>query len=525
MKALLTKLRKRKVIKVGLAYLVVAWLLMQVVDVMFPALSLPDWSITLVAAMPILGFPVALILSWAYEITPEGVRRETDLETAKEAADSIPSLPAVAAPSAAGEKSVAVLPFVDMSAEGDQEYFSDGLTEELMNALAQVPELKVSSRTSSFAFKGTTSDIPAVAEKLSVAFVVEGSVRKAGERLRITAQLIEAASDTHVWSQAYDRELDDIFAIQDDIARKVAEMLRVKLLPGDLPEATTENVEAYEYYLRGRDFFNRLGDKNLRQAVEMFRAATDIDPGFSRAWAGLALAHAYRAMHFGGAAEDKQGAESASQRAIDLGPEIAEIHTARLVALVALSREDEAEAEFNKAVTLNPRDFEAHYQYGRIQWTNGNLQGAVDLFERAREINPDDFQAPILLMTVYHARGAEEKAREVARAGVKAVQAHLEHHPDNPRAYMLGAGALLRIGEKEKGLQYMDRALRIDADSEDTQYNAACFFAAVGQYDKALDCLARGLHDPDWMENDPDLEPLHAFPRFRELMKQARSRI
>jgi adenylate cyclase len=520
--AFLSELKKRKVIRVALVYLVAGWLIMQVVDVMFPALSLPEWAITLAAALLIIGFPVALILSWAYEVGPGGLRREQ-----RTASDLQAEQPEVALPpdtvAAADNKTVAVLPFVDLSPDGDQEYFSDGLTEELLNALAQVPDLGVSSRTSCFAFKGAVADVPTVAAKLGAAFVVEGSVRKAGKRLRITAQLIEASSDTHLWSQTYDRDLDDIFAIQEDIARQIAEALQVKLLPRDLPVPATQSVEAYEYFLRGRSHFNRLGHRNLRRAIEMFGQATRIDPDFARAWAGLALAHAYCVILFRGGADDMRAADEASSRAIALAPGHSAAYTARIMVMAAASRYKEAEAAFDKAVELNPMDFEAHYQFARLKWKQGDLSKAMEHFERARAIDPADFQAPILSIALYRGRGEEAKAREAARQGARAVETHLEQHPDNPRAYILGAGAVLYLGDREKALQYVESALRIDPESEDTQYNAACFYANAGEHDKALDCLERGVHDPDWVDNDSDMDPLRDHPRFKALMKRIRS--
>lgn len=522
MKAFLSELKKRKVFRVVVVYLVASWLIMQVADVMFPALSLPEWTITLVAVLLIIGFPVAAILSWAYEIGPGGVRPEGKgaIGTQEEPARDASPLRTVAN---ADDKSVAVLPFVDLSPSNDQEYFSDGLTEELLNALAQVSELRVSSRTSCFAFKGAMSDIPTVAAKLNAAFVVEGSVRKAGERLRITAQLIEASSDTHLWSQTYDRDLDDVFAIQDDIARRITEALQVQLLPRDLSAPSTNNVEAYEYFLRGRCFFHRLGKKNIRRAIAMFERATRIDPDFARAWAGLALAHAYCVISFRGGAEDMQAADAASSRGIALGPNISDAYTARIMVMAAASRFDEAEAAFHKAAKLNPVDFEAHYQFARVKWKQGDLREALRLFERAREIDPADYQSPILSVSIYRSQGEDEKAQEAARQGIKAVEFHLEQHPDNPRAYMLGANALLYLNNREKGLQYVDTALRLDPESEDTQQNGACFYANAGELEKALDCLERGVHDPDWMDNDSDLDPLRDHPRFKALMKRLRS--
>lgn len=521
MKAFLSELRRRKVIRVALVYLVAGWLIMQVADVMFPALSLPEWSITLAAALLIIGFPVAMILSWAYDLGPGGPRREEEIGSATQEGEQVYEQ----RPSAQDSKckSVAILPFVDLSPDKDQEYFSDGLTEELMNTLTQVPELRVSSRTSSFAFKGTATDIPSVAAKLGAAFIVEGSVRKASEHLRITAQLIEAASDTHLWSRTYDRDLDDIFAIQDDIARRIAEALQVKLLPRDTPASSTDNIEAYEYFLRGRGYFNRLGQKNVRQAIEMFKQSTRTDPEFARAWSGLALAHAYCVILYRGGVDDMQAAEAASNRAIELGPDVSDAYTAQIMVMAADSRYAEAETAFRRAVALNPTDYEAHYQFARLRMKQGKLHEAVNMFERARSIDPADFQAPILSVPVYRVLGEDAKALEAARTGINAVKVHLEQHPDNPRAYILAAGALLYLGDKEKGMQYVDSALRIDPESENTQYNAACFYANAGELEKAIDHLERGPHDPDWIENDSDLDPLRDHPRFKALVKQMKS--
>lgn len=521
MKAFLRELRKRKVIQVVVVYLIAGWIIMQVADVMFPALGLPDWSIRLAAAMLILGFPVAIILSWAYELGPGGLRRESDADDPGESTSA--ELPAPAPADDEKGKAVAVLPFVDMSADKDQEYFSDGLTEELLNALAQLEDLRVSSRTSSFAFKNSTADIRAVADKLDVQFVVEGSVRKAENRLRIAAQLIEAASDKHIWSQVYDRNLDDVFAIQDDIARQIAAALQVKLLPQVMPARGTANVEAYEHFLRGRSLFNRLGRQNILKSIDMFERATRLDPEFSHAWAALALSHAYTVMFFGGGDEEMAAADSASRKAIALDPNCADGHTARIMVAAARSADDEADAAFRKAIELDPANFEAYYQYGRYQFKRGDRQQALAMFDRARAIDPYDFQAPILSLGILRNQD-EQKAREAARDGIRAAEAHLEQHPDNPRAYMLAAGALQYLGDMDRAYQFVESALRIDPESEDTQYNGACFYAAVGETEKALDCLEKGFHDPDWIENDADLESLRDHPRYKQLVSESRAR-
>ena len=328
-------------------------------------------------------------------------------------------------------------------------------------------------------------------------------------------------SDTHLWSQTYDRDLDDVFAIQDDIARQITAALEVKLLPQAMPDKGTENIEAYEYFFRGRSYFNRQGQKNLHQSVKMFEQAIERDPGFSRAWAALALARASFVLFFNGDSEELAAADAASRKAIELDPTIADGFTARIMVAGARSDYDEADAAFRKAVTLDPDNFEAHYHYGRHLIKRGDLQQAVTMFNKAREIDPYDFRAPILCMAILRDQD-QQQALQAARDGIRNAEIHLEQHPDNARAYMLTAGALHLVGEEDRARLFIESALRIDADSEDTQYNAACFYARSGETDKALDCLERGMHDPDWIEHDADLDSLREHPRFKELLRQRR---
>lgn len=363
MREFLAQLRQRNVFKVGLVYLVAGWVVMQVVDVMFPALGLQPWTLTLVAGLLIVGFPVAVVLAWALELTPRGLRLEQG-----EALDlPAPAHPAVAAAAAGPEarRSIAVLPFADMSPGHDNEYFSDGLTEELLNVLTRVPGLRVSSRTSCFAFKGKDLDIPAVAERLRVGHVVEGSVRKAGERVRVTAQLIDTASDSHLWSNTWDRDLDDIFAIQDEIARKIVDALALKLGPGDLPGVTVADPRAYDLYLKGLSFYHRFGPRSQGYAIDLFRRATALDPGLAKAWAGLANAHAALAVYHAGGRASLDASDEASRRAMELAPGLAEARTARTVSYSAMQRFDDAAEEFEHAIRLNPGLCEAWYHYAR----------------------------------------------------------------------------------------------------------------------------------------------------------------
>jgi adenylate cyclase len=521
MRQFLAELRQRNVFKVAVVYLVVGWLIMQVVDVMFPVLGLKRWTMTLIAALLIVGFPVALMLAWALDLTPEGIRRAG----AKAGSVKPDAVPAPAAeqilqnmPREDARKSVAVLPFADLSPGNDNEYFSDGLTEELLNVLTRVPGLRVSSRTSCFAYKGKDADIRDVTERLRVTHVVEGSVRKSGERVRVTAQLIEAESDTHLWSNTWDRQLDDIFAIQDEIARRIVDALALTLRPGDALDATTRDPRAYDTYLKGLSFYHRFGPKSLGFAIEMFERATSFDPGFAKAWAGLAVAHATLAAYYDGGEAELEAADRASRRAVELGPGLAEAHVARAVYFSARRDFEQAAQEFEHAIRLNPGLFEGWYQYARTALHQGRPRRALELFERAAEVNPDDYQGPLIAAPHYRSLGLEDKAREAERRGVALAERHLQDFPDNARAYVLATAALHNLGRIDDAIAWAERAIAIDPGDPNIRYNVACLYAQLGEIDTAFHYLEGSVSSRTWAENDPELEPLRSDPRFAALM-------
>jgi adenylate cyclase len=528
MRKFLGELKERHVFRVAAVYVIAAWIIMQVVDVMFPALGLQSWTMTLVAALLIVGFPVALLMAWALELTPQGIRRTPPAPmieaTSPGAQPDVVPASAMPVPKDADpvntKKSIAVLPFADMSPAHDNEYFSDGLCEELLNVLTRVPGLRVASRTSCFAFKGKDADIPTVAGRLRVTHVVEGSVRKYGEQIRITAQLIEAATDTHLWSDTWDRSLGDIFVIQDDIARSIVAALALNLNPGDAPDATTVVPRAYDHYLKGLSFYHRFGPKSQGFAIEMFERATALDPRFAKAWAGLAGAHAALAVYHGGGEAALRAADEASRKAVELAPEMAETHAARAVYLSAREEFEEAARAFERAVALNPSLFEAWYQYARSALHQGQYRHALELFERAAEVNPDDYQSPLIAAPIYRSLGNEDKAVEAERRGVVLAERHLEDYPDNARAYFLATSALWSLGRKEDAYAWNERAIAIDPEDPATRYNIACFYAQVGEIDKAFEYLENPITSRTWAENDPDLEPLRADPRFKAFMEQ-----
>ena len=424
-------------------------------------------------------------------------------------------------------KSIAVLAFVNMSNDPENEFFSDGIAEEIINALTQVQALRVASRTSSFAFKGKNEDIGEVGRKLKVHTVLEGSVRKADNRLRVTAQLIDVADGYHLWSERYDRQLEDVFEIQDEIAENIVRALRVVLGEDEkraLEKAPTENVQAYEYYLRGRQFQHQMRRSALQYARRMFERAIEIDSNFARAHAGIADCCSFLYMYWDSSKANLEAADAASQRALELDPASAEAHTSRGVALTLRRDYDEAHREFDIALSLNPILYEAHYFYGRACFTEGKLEEAVSHYRDAWRVRPEDYQAILLMPDALAKLEWEDEAMKAARQGIQVADAHLELNPNDARAWLLSGAALMRLGQRDQALERARRAFAIDPEDSSVLYNLACIFALAGSSNEALDHLNRaiknGFGQREWLENDSALDPIRGDPRFEALMRK-----
>ena len=426
---------------------------------------------------------------------------------------------------AAAPPSIAVLPFADMSPGRDQDYFCEGMAEELIHALARLPGLRVASRTAAFQFKGHAGDMRAVGERLGVESVLEGSVRKAGDRLRITLQLVDVASGYQQWTGRYDRELADVFAVQEEIAVAVAQALRGVLAEIERKASAavpTRSVEAYECYLRGRQFFYRFDRRSLHLAREMFRRAAAIDPDYALAYAGAADCAAFLFGMWRGGDEALAEADTASRRALELAPGLASTHASRALALFLDSRYGEAEVEFEIALRFDPQQFEALYVYARMRFEQGRIEEAAALFERAMGARPEDYQAPVLLGMARRALGQEAGSLEALRRGLDVVTRHVELNPDDARAYYLGGLACVRLGERERGLDWGARALELEPEEPIVIYNVAGIYALAGESERALDCLelamAGGWGRRDWLAQDSDFETLRDHPRFQKLV-------
>jgi serine/threonine protein kinase/Tfp pilus assembly protein PilF len=426
------------------------------------------------------------------------------------------------------EKSVAVLYFENLSHGQEDEYFRDGMTEDIITELSNIRGLKVFPRSTVSTYRNKTVSAKQVGEELSAAFVLEGSLRRAGARLRITAQLVETSTDHAIWARRFDRTLEDVFAIQDEMAKNIAEALQIVLSEEEkqaIEKLPTANVEAYDYYLRGRQYFHQFRRKGIEYGRNMFARAIQIDPQYALAYAGLADCYSFLQFYWQPAKENLKNADEASRKALELDPNLAEAHAARGHYLSLVGHHDEARKEFESAIRLNPQLFEGYYFYARSCLIHGRLKEAVQFFEQAIKVRPDDYQSPSLLANTLDGMGASPATVEAAhRHAVEVIEKHLDMHPDDVRALYLGAQNLCRLGQQERGLEWAQRALAIDPDDSAVCYNLACIFAILGRTDQALGSLEKavscGFGDPDIIRNDPYLNPIRSHPRFADLNKK-----
>ena len=431
--------------------------------------------------------------------------------------------------------SIAVLPFNNMSGDPEQEYFSDGISEDIITDLSKVSALAVIARNTAFTFKGKPVRVEQVAKDLHVTYVLEGSVRKAGGRVRITAQLIRGADSLHVWAERYDRNLDDIFALQDEISKSIVDALKVKLLPEELETITnrsTDNPEAYQTFLMARSFFNRgIESRSFKVARQLFAKAIEIDPSYARAYAGLADCDSYLLL-LNDPGASYEGIIANSTRALELQPGLADAHASRGLAFFTVGRHAEAEAEFEQAAALDPNSFEAHFFAGRNCFSQGQYERAEAFFLRAASLAPDDYRTWGHLQMIYVSLNRGDDAKEASRQGLKRAEKEVTAHPDNASALCFGAILLAEMGEVERSLAWASRAEMFANDDIAVLYNIGCCYAKLGMADRAIDCLEHQLAASpiynrwslSWMKQDSDLDFIRNHPRFLELISRLQAR-
>ncbi|MEZ5285044.1 MAG: protein kinase [Vicinamibacterales bacterium] len=422
---------------------------------------------------------------------------------------------------------VAVLPFANLSSDPENEFLADGMADEIISALTKVESLRVMSRTSSFALKGQRVDIRELARALDVKIVLEGSVRRAGSRIRVSTQLIDATNGYHLWSDRFDRSIEDVFDVQDQIAESVAGALRIVLSGREkraLQRVPTSNLEAYDLYLRARSMVRLVNEERGKTAQYLFRRAVELDPAFLPAWLGLAEASLW-IYQWGLNArnpEDLQVAIEAGERAIALAPNSAEALTARGMAAWLLDETEEAAELLERARSLDPRLWEATFFLARVRMTQGNMEAAVEHYLQAADIQPDDYQSLCLVDTMLGVLGRQDERLDTARRALKVLEQHVRLHPDDARAYYLGTTTHLTLGHVDRALEWAKLALHIAPHDGGVAYNVACFYLHIGRHDEALDLLeqnvGRGWGFRRWLEMDPDMEPIREHPRFKALL-------
>jgi len=426
-----------------------------------------------------------------------------------------------------GGNSIAVLPFVNMSSDPENEYFGDGLAEEIINALTKIQDLRVASRTSSFAFKGINKDIREIGEKLNVKTLLEGSVRKQGNQVRMTAQLIKVENGYHIWSETYDRELKNVFAIQDEITDHIINSLKVILSDNEkklIKNKPSTDIKAYDFYLRARKFMQSWTKKNLNYALKMLNRAIEIDPNYAIAYAGIAECYCWLYAFYKSKEEYLIKAEEASRRSIELGPELAETYVSAGYSCTLNANYIEAEGAFKKAIEIDPNSFDAYYLNGRNYWAQGRLEEASIHFRKASVTKTEDCQALIFLGNVLRGLDDIEKAIEAESESFEKLERHLELNPDDVRALYLGASLHIKLGNEKLGLEWSTKALELEPEDAAVLYNVACNYSSLGEIDEAIELLERAVDGgwayKEWLENDSDLDPLRDHPKFRSLIEK-----
>jgi len=580
-----SELKRRNVYKVAVAYAIVGWLLVQVATQVFPFLEIPNWVVRLVIALVVIGFPIALVIAWAFEATPEGIKRT-------EVADAMPVSAATrrkkhawiyvvviaaaisvalfflgrytagnksvaSVPNELPAKSIAVLPFDNLSRDPDNAYFAEGVQEEILTRLAKVADLKVISRTSTQRFKSAPSDLREIAKQLGVMNIVEGSVQKANDQVRVNVQLINAMTDAHLWADTYDRKLIDIFSVESEIAKTIADTLQVKLTGSEKQMMTaqpTTDTAAYELYHKGRSLWEKRTGDNIPKAIAFFQQAIERDPNYALAYAGLASAYILSPFYTGAdRREAGSKAKEAALKALRLDPNLAEAHAA-LGKVLFFSEIDLAGAtrEYKRAIELKPNDADAHH------WFSNDSLAALGQFDEAiaegkRSVELDPLSIVInadLGETFFYARRFDESVAQLRKtleidptsfyahdnlgialqakgdlSGAIAEYEKAKQLSDNPAVATFWAQAKAHTGDKDAARRMLSELDQISQHREVPSYLRALLYLSLNNKDEALRWLEQGYEERYgsnicWINVDPLLDPLRGDPRFEALVKK-----
>ena len=426
--------------------------------------------------------------------------------------------------------SICVLPFANMSGDPEQEYFSDGVTEDIITDLSKVSALSVVSRNTAFTFKGKHVDLANVARQLKVNHILEGSVRRSGDRVRITAQLIDGASDSHIWAERFDRDLKDIFAVQEEISEAIVAALKLKLLPSEkkaIETRSTTNPEAYKLYLMARQYSLMANARHREIIIRLCQRAVDIDPNYARAWALLAISQANLIIL--GAVAGNSGWDAA-QKALSLEPDLAEAHAARGRILADEGRFDEAAAEHQTALRLDPESYEVNSAAARVFIATRKFDDAIRCLEKAASVAETDFWALGMAVQCYRAKDDSKGRKDAAQRTLARVEKVIANEPDHGNAMSFGVTALVALGEAERAKEWSTRALLLDPENMNLRYNLGCSMVDLGDFNAAIELLEPVFQRAQpqglvWMKNDNDLDPIKDYPRFKAIIEVAEMRL
>lgn len=584
-----SELKRRNVYKVAVAYAVAAWLLIQVATQVFPFFEIPNWAVRLVVVLLAIGFPVALVLAWAFEITPEGIKRESEIEPGQSITHrtgrKLVAITAVLAVIAAGlfvvrlvgtarwalrsgdddghrsaaslpipAKSIAVLPFENLSEDKANAYFADGIQDEILTRLARIGDLKVISRTSTLQYKSAPADLREIAKQLGVANILEGSVQKSNDQVRITVQLINALNDSHLWAETYDRKLIDVFQVETDLAQKIASSLEAKLTGAEqraIAARPTENTEAYQLYLKGRFFWNKRTGADLKTAGEFFERAVAADPTYAGACAGLAQTYLLIPVFGAGRPPDFfPKATVAARKAIELDETSSEGRTALAMLLLFDFKFAPSEQEFRRAIELNPNYATAHHWFGNsLLVTLGRFDEAIKEGQRGVELDPlsliinADLGSTLIIARRYDDAIAQLRKTLVLdgnfayahwnlgealylKGDLHAAIAEYEKAAaldDDPEILALLGRAYAESGQKDKALEILEKLKAAERQRFVRNYLYTIIYTGLGDKATAIDYLEKardGGETPDttWLKVDPLFDPLRNEPRFQQLV-------
>jgi len=577
-KNIFTELKRRNVYKVAIAYAIVAWLLMQIATQVFPFLEIPNWAIRLVIILLVIGFPVALILAWAFELTPQGVKLtdSADREAAKPsrnkawiyfvivaAALSVTlffvgryTAQKVTRSSESLAKSIAVLPFENLSRDPDNAYFADGIQEEILTRLAKIADLKVISRTSTQQYQSKPGNLSKIAKQLGVANILEGSVQRAGDTVRVSVNLIQAASDSHLWAATFDRKLTDIFSVETEVAKAIADSLKAKLTGAEeqlIAARPTSDLTAYELYLKGRVLWGKRGGDNIRQAIAFYEQAIVRDRKYAPAYAGLAEAYVILPIYTDASAREAYAkGEAAALKALQLDDKLAEAHNALALVLFLYLDFPGSIPEFQRAIALNPNYATAHHWYGfNPLSTLGRFDESIAEGERAVELDPlspvinSDLGSILMVARRYDeaiaqlgktlemdptfslAHGALGEALQFKGdlPGAIAEYTKAQELGGDPRSRVLLAAAKAQSGDKDAAVRMLAELEEASRNREIPGAQRAVLYLSLGNRSEAIRCLEQSVADHDsqdvaWIKVYPRWDPLRGDPRFEALVQR-----